>query len=664
MDWTLLLPSTWNPVYAIIGLFSEKSQVATKALSDCFILLIIAILIIFITWAAKLTIVSLRETNRYFDLIRKDQNPFIKIESSSLPLFCELNHHLLQIPCRDGSDQMWLRRTVDAIEIFRDATLAPNFTSSRLFRAIPGILTGLGVLGTFVGLQIGIGGLNLTDSNNIESSIVPLIQGCAMAFSTSVWGVMTSLLFGGAEKILEEVATTRIRKLQNKVNSLFPRYVPEEAMAELERTSRGTEDILKGLAVAIGDQMQKAIGRLGSEIKDAVAKATSEGHGPLIEKSTELISSALTSQLEQLRKQIKNMSNEFSDAFSNTSGKLYESIKNFEPSVKTLAEIIDINKQTVADAVIKLNSHSTVMEQMDTAAANIRQAAESFAETKDTMLLSSDRNEKAAQAQSLAAKSNEKAAEQFERVGERLPEIRATLEDAARVIASISNPLSSLKDYLEALPREQKEYQNQINAVANEQTKNLLDLVNTLAEKVGNAAMEFSKVDGLARELSTAAKTLDDASNELAVFGGQVLDASKEQREASQAARAAALAGERTASAIEPLSGEFSRLVGTLQSTSDSVKKGAEASRDSYHQLVILQNQWFEGARVGLTAMKDQLQSIMSAYGQQIEGQTRNLMDQWTSEVAKCLKSYQLQVSQLQNDLDVLQSFLSSKFAR
>jgi hypothetical protein len=169
------------------------------------------------------------------------------------------------------------------------------------------------VLGTFVGLQLGIGSLDLRNPGNLDRSIVPLIEGCAVAFSSSVWGVLASLLFSGFEKFCEGVALGRLHKLQNLFDELFPRYVPEEAMSELERASRGTEDLLKGLAVAIGAEMQRAIGRLGAEIKDAVSSATAEGHGPLMEKSAELLSTALTTELVKLKEQIGSMANQFSE---------------------------------------------------------------------------------------------------------------------------------------------------------------------------------------------------------------------------------------------------------------------------------------------------------------------------------------------------------------
>ena len=57
--------------------------------------------------------------------------------------------------------------------------------------------------------------------------------------------------------------------------------------------------------------------------------------------------------------------------------------------------------------------------------------------------------------------------------------------------------------------------------------------------------------------------------------------------------------------------------------------------------------------------MKDRLQSLLKAYGDQVEGQTRNLMKQWTEEVTKCLQSYETQVSVLEGGLDELQSAIS-----
>lgn len=60
---------------------------------------------------------------------------------------------------------------------------------------IPGTLTGLGILGTFIGLIIGIRGIEFSTVNAALSSVQTLLSGIQIAFYTSISGVILSLLF-------------------------------------------------------------------------------------------------------------------------------------------------------------------------------------------------------------------------------------------------------------------------------------------------------------------------------------------------------------------------------------------------------------------------------------------------------------------------------------
>ena len=60
---------------------------------------------------------------------------------------------------------------------------------------IPGTLTGLGILGTFIGLIIGIQGIGFTTVNAALISVRNLLAGIQTAFYTSIAGVILSLLF-------------------------------------------------------------------------------------------------------------------------------------------------------------------------------------------------------------------------------------------------------------------------------------------------------------------------------------------------------------------------------------------------------------------------------------------------------------------------------------
>ena len=609
------------------------------------------------------TVTSWFRVQKYLRQLRGDEQALNAVQNVNLPCFREMRHHLIDFPSRDGSGNMSKRRTVDATDVFRETILAPAFCSNRFILAIPSILTGFGVFGTFVGLQLGIGGLKFDD---LEKSIRPLIEGCAVAFSSSIWGVGASLVFSGWEKLWEGVAFWRVHKLQNRIDSLFPRYVPEEAMSELERTSRGTEDLLKGLAVAIGAEMQQAIGRLGAEIKDAVSSATAEGQGPLMQQSAELLSSALTAELGRLKVQIGNMSDQFSERFNGASDGLMKSVQSFQPTVQALSGVVGDAQRAIVDAVGKLNAHEAVMKEMVEAAANIRQAAEAFGAMKDTLSSSAARNDDAARAQLSAAQANERVAEHFEKIGKGLPERRDTLGHAAQVIGSITGPITSLKDVLDNLHAAAGENADKVNRDAAGRDEVMVRKTGELADKVAAAAAQFAKVEGLASQLESITKNLNTAADRLGQFGSTVLKASENQnaaskdlRDASEASRAAALSGERTAQAYEKLPADIAALTDGLSSAGDSVRTGAESARDSYSELIVLQKEWFAGAELGLKGMKEQLQTIINAYGVKIDGQTTNLMKRWTEEVENCLSTYSSQVEELKGGLDELQAAIS-----
>ena len=61
--------------------------------------------------------------------------------------------------------------------------------------AMGGTLTGLGILGTFLGLSMGLGSFNGNDIYTISDNVGPLLSGMKVAFHTSVYGIFFSLVF-------------------------------------------------------------------------------------------------------------------------------------------------------------------------------------------------------------------------------------------------------------------------------------------------------------------------------------------------------------------------------------------------------------------------------------------------------------------------------------
>jgi chromosome segregation ATPase len=154
-------------------------------------------------------------------------------------------------------------------------------------------------------------------------------------------------------------------------------------------------------------------------------------------------------------------------------------------------------------------------------------------------------------------------------------------------------------------------------------------------------------VGAIAQQLSDASTSLEEASNELAVFGQQVLQASQEQRAASEASREAATASKLTTEALKPMPEAFKDLSLGLADSGGKLRQGIEAASES-------QRLWLKGVEAQLLAQRDSLNAVVASYRGQLEGQTKQLIDQWTTAVTQCLESYGNQVDGLQDGLDAL----------
>ncbi|MCM1046749.1 MAG: MotA/TolQ/ExbB proton channel family protein [Candidatus Gastranaerophilales bacterium] len=78
--------------------------------------------------------------------------------------------------------------------------------------AISGTMTGLGILGTFIGLSIGLGSFDGNDIYTISDNVGPLLDGMKVAFHTSVYGILFSLVFQFAYRSLMSDAYDKLQE--------------------------------------------------------------------------------------------------------------------------------------------------------------------------------------------------------------------------------------------------------------------------------------------------------------------------------------------------------------------------------------------------------------------------------------------------------------------
>ena len=121
----------------------------------------------------------------------------------------------------EGSENNNVYRTESASLFFTEDRLLTDALNLRFWNSVPSLLVGIGILGTFIGVVLGLQGFDINDKETVDA----LIAGMKVAFISSVVGMSLSLVFSGVEKVHIHLLSKAILKLQSELDSKF-QYKP------------------------------------------------------------------------------------------------------------------------------------------------------------------------------------------------------------------------------------------------------------------------------------------------------------------------------------------------------------------------------------------------------------------------------------------------------
>ncbi|WP_445356101.1 MotA/TolQ/ExbB proton channel family protein [Microbulbifer sp. EKSA008] len=129
----------------------------------------------------------------------------------------------------------------------------------RFVKETPSLLTALGILGTFIGIIIGIYGFDL---NDIDTSISELMQGLETAFMTSILGLFLSLILRTIFQIFtkEQAPKATADDILQAINgqredlAKFQRQISDEVLQSLTAV---VEKFNSGLNAQMGENLQQ-----------------------------------------------------------------------------------------------------------------------------------------------------------------------------------------------------------------------------------------------------------------------------------------------------------------------------------------------------------------------------------------------------------------------
>ena len=490
--------------------------------------------------------------------------------------------------------------------------------------------------------------------DNIKTDVVSLLSGSSAAFTTSIWGISASLIFLLVERLLSLRLLLSIRRLQEAFLNDPPLYIPERSMIDLVQSSKESEEILKGLAVAIGEQMQEAIKSIGGSIKDAVQSATQSGAEELGLISAELLSKALTDELKNLKDTMEGIAEKFKGDFDRANEGVANVVGSLGDVLDGLKGSVDDSGQVVKDAVKRIEGQADILQSMRDSAGMLNEAAEKLRDMRNTFDESSQRNKEAADSQNRASTINLEVADKFNNISELLPEMSQQITEAAEIIASLGQPLLELNSVLEKFPEEIKEIDaNREQTDQNSATK-IIGMTDQLVQNVSEAAEKFTEVSSLTESLSSSAESLERASGRLSEFGSTLDLATERQGDAAKASERAASAGERAAEKLEPVPESIETAMNILGNAGDGMIAGADAVKDSLYEAKEFQEVWFDGVKVGMDSLRDSLQSLIESYGEKVENETRERFNRWAEALQESYGKFETLTQTLGGQIEEL----------
>ena len=141
-------------------------------------------------------------------------------------------------------------QTVDAELFFNESTLLKEKMNKRLLDYIPQLLLAIGIFGTFLGLVLGLSGLDLSAGDN--SQLNNLINGTKVSFLTSLYGMYFSIAVSFLMNIHIGDYEENILKIKNNLNRIFKQALPEQSLLKIEKELGAIKSINNSMSSAIG----------------------------------------------------------------------------------------------------------------------------------------------------------------------------------------------------------------------------------------------------------------------------------------------------------------------------------------------------------------------------------------------------------------------------
>ena len=479
--------------------------------------------------------------------------------------------------------------TVTSDAYFNSESVYEGRINSEFFKHLPGILTGLGIIGTFVGLIFGLqsfASIQLGDPQGIQRGLKELMDAVRGAFVVSATAIVAAMVVTFVEKLLVKQLTSLVHELVQAIDALYDAGASEDYLARLVKASEESAAQTKILK----DALVKELGDLLRELTDAqIAAATSNANqlhanmqnqgqeiGAAVSKS---INEGLKGPLDKVAEVVAAASGEQSSAASKM---LQEVMASFSQKLNDLfgGQIAEINK-------LNQEAASSIKQAVDGIQNLIGALQDSGQKTADQMSqrmldaierMASRQDQLNAQSSAFVEELKKIMADGQSQTQEKLLETMAAMQDEMLKISS-------------AMTGAQNEVFEGNRAREKEMSDRASTMVNGMSDSVKSAVEEISK----------ASKTIADSVDTLGRTTSSAID---RMNTGAQLMAVAAEDFTKAGNSVGNVLAQSSGLVEKINSTSTHLSTSANSLQDALHDY---------------QAQRSSLMSMLSEFKQTVE---------------------------------------------
>lgn len=446
----------------------------------------------FTTWASAAVIIIVfllfcKEEYKLYNIkeaIKKllnNDNILDSLKETKIAPLAETYSKTINIETHDGK-----RSNIPASEYINDYSVCKyNKLNLRMLDTAAGTLVGLGLLGTFLGLTLGIKGFDSSNTERINESIQGLLAGMGTAFLTSLLGMTFSILFTAVDKALRHRLYKDVKELTDKLDSEY--YIDDLVLSNINQ-----QNIVNQLYKALKNDLQQQ----ALEIANKLTYTNAEGQNVTIGNAIREILTENTKQSKALMSFSTDLAMELNQGFDETLS------RQMQQKIVPLMESVDATTKAVVEHIDKMADavSSPATDMMQNVVDELKQSMQSLLNEFSTGLSGSATSELENLAMQLGTATQAMA--DFPKNMENISAtLQVTIEEVKHAISEISNTSANANSAAMQQMQEQityatgaisnaitevKEVMSGISQSSQEQSNQMVSKLADAAEKMGS----------------------------------------------------------------------------------------------------------------------------------------------------------------------------------